>query len=382
MATIEDRWHRTVDGERVRTSRYGRGLRWRVRYRDPAGDGRTRSFAAKADADRFRAAVETSLAESTYLDPTRGRSTVGELADVWLELKAKKRKARTSSSYAEIYRSIVASRWARTPVARVEYADVDVWIAEISSGMSASRVHHAHFVLRSILDLAVRDRRIRENPARGVELPSLPMRGRHVYLTHGQLAALADAAGAYRPLILVLGYCGLRWGEAIALRPRDVDQLRRRLIVQRTIVEDAGRLSIGTPKTHQIREVPIAEPAYTALLEALDGKRPDELVFTSPKGNAIRYSNWRRNVFDKAVAAIGIPGVKPHSLRHTAASLAVASGADVKLVQRMLGHARASMTLDVYADLFESDLDDVARRMSEAAAAAPAWTPPPRIARA
>ncbi len=73
--------------------------------------------------------------------------------------------------------------------------------------------------------------------------------------------------------------------------------------------------------------------------------------------------------FDAAAAAIGEPGLTPHELRHTAASLAVSAGANVKAVQRMLGHASAALTLDRYADLFEDDLDAVADRLDVARSA-------------
>ncbi len=78
-----------------------------------------------------------------------------------------------------------------------------------------------------------------------------------------------------------------------------------------------------------------------------------------------------RRVFDRAAESIGLAGLTPHKLRHTAASLAVAEGADVA-VQRMLGHASAAMTLDVYADLFEDDLNQVADRLDRAAGRAAA----------
>jgi integrase len=81
----------------------------------------------------------------------------------------------------------------------------------------------------------------------------------------------------------------------------------------------------------------------------------------------LRNGNFRRRVFDRAAELVGLAGLKPHELRHTAASLAVAEGANVKAVQRMLGHASAAMTLDVYADLFEDDLDQVADRLDRAA---------------
>jgi integrase len=75
-------------------------------------------------------------------------------------------------------------------------------------------------------------------------------------------------------------------------------------------------------------------------------------------------SGW----FDKAVRASGVPRTTPHDLRHTAASLAVSAGANVKAVQKMLGHASAAMTLDIYADLFDDDLEAVATALDEARA--------------
>jgi len=76
--------------------------------------------------------------------------------------------------------------------------------------------------------------------------------------------------------------------------------------------------------------------------------------------------NFRRDVFDDVAAEAGLEGLTPHELRHTAASLAVSSGANVKAVQRMLGHASAAMTLDVYSGLFDDDLDGLRERMDEA----------------
>ena len=89
----------------------------------------------------------------------------------------------------------------------------------------------------------------------------------------------------------------------------------------------------------------------------------DELAFPSPQGAVLRNHNARAAWFDDAARAAGIPGLTPHELRHTAASLAVHAGANVKAVQRMLGHASAAMTLDRYADLFDDNLDDVADRL-------------------
>ncbi len=86
------------------------------------------------------------------------------------------------------------------------------------------------------------------------------------------------------------------------------------------------------------------------------------------RGSPLRAAIFRRGHFDAAAAAIGIPGLHPHELRHTAASLAIAAGADVKVVQQMLGHASATMTMDTYGHLFENRLDEVADALDRARA--------------
>ena len=98
------------------------------------------------------------------------------------------------------------------------------------------------------------------------------------------------------------------------------------------------------------------------------GKSPDDLLFADRFGGFIRRpsaSNNKRSWFLTALATAGLERLTPHDLRHTAASLAVSSGANVKAVQRMLGHKSAAMTLDTYADLFDDDLDAVAMRLDE-----------------
>jgi integrase len=93
---------------------------------------------------------------------------------------------------------------------------------------------------------------------------------------------------------------------------------------------------------------------------------PKDLVFTSPGGAALRVANWRRHCFDRAATEAGLEGLVPHELRHTAASLAIASGASVLAVQRMLGHASATLTLDRYGHLFGDELDAVSEKLDRA----------------
>jgi len=117
--------------------------------------------------------------------------------------------------------------------------------------------------------------------------------------------------------------------------------------------------------------VPFPASLADELAALMVGKGRDALVFTTTRGDVLRVSNYRKRFFAPAVAACqkadeSFPTITPHDLRHTSASLAVSAGANVKAVQRMLGHAKASVTLDVYADLFDDDLDGVADRLDAA----------------
>jgi len=100
-----------------------------------------------------------------------------------------------------------------------------------------------------------------------------------------------------------------------------------------------GRAIFGTPKSHQRRSVPVPRSLIEDLALQVAGKAPGDLVFTSPEGAVLRLMNFRRRCFDRGAVQVGLAGLTPHELRHTAASLAVSAGANVKSVQRMLGHA-------------------------------------------
>ncbi|MDF3044173.1 MAG: integrase family protein [Ornithinibacter sp.] len=134
-----------------------------------------------------------------------------------------------------------------------------------------------------------------------------------------------------------------------------------------SVTEVGGRSEWSTPKTHETRSDPVPRSLVELLRVACQGKPGDDVVFSAPGGGPLRLGNWRHRVFDPACAAAGLVGVTPHDLRHTAASLAIAAGANVKAGQRMLGHASAAMTLDIYAGLFGDDLDGVADALDDLA---------------
>src|SRR4051812_26655782 len=142
-----------------------------------------------------------------------------------------------------------------------------------------------------------------------------------------------------------------------ALRVGRLDLLRRRADIVESVTLVRGVQTWGTPKGHERRSVPVSRFLVDELAAHVAGKARDELVFTGEKGGALRTQVFQRAAFDAAVETVGAAGMHPHELRHTAASLAIASGADVKVVQHMLGHKSATMTLDLYGHLFGDRLD-------------------------
>jgi integrase len=135
------------------------------------------------------------------------------------------------------------------------------------------------------------------------------------------------------------------------------------MLIARSVTEDNGRLIFDTTKTDEERTVPLPRFLAEQITASIAGKGPDDLVFQGTRGGVLRNGNFNRRTFGPAAIAIGKPRLTPHGLGHTAASLAIAAGGNVKVVQQMLGHATASMTLDLYGHLFPDQLDDVADRL-------------------
>lgn len=349
------------------------GKRWRVRYRKPdRSQTDKRGFKTKREAELFLASVTMSKAAGDYVDPSEGRKTVAVFAQQWDRGRVEGLKPSSQKAMRTAWRVHVEPRWASRTASGIRTTEVEDWITELTRARSAQTVRRAAFVLSSILAIAERDRVISRNPVKGVKLPAKKRKPKR-YLTHQQVQLLAASAGDHGDVVLALAYTGLRWGEIAGMRVRHLDMLRRRILVEENAVLIDGDYVHGTPKSGEAREVPMPPFLIPQLARACEGKRRDGFVFggVTPLPYPHATSGW----FVKAVRAAQradatIPTITPHDLRHTAASLAISAGANVKAVQRMLGHSSAAMTLDVYADLFDDDLDNVAAAMSNARAAA------------
>ncbi|MFF0816156.1 tyrosine-type recombinase/integrase [Rhodococcus sp. NPDC003318] len=360
------------------------GKRYMVRYRTPdRASTKKRGFKTKRDAEAFAATVEVEKLTGSYVAPALGRITVEELAPDWL---ARKESDVAPSNYRTLetaWRVHVQPRWGRARVADVELARVEQWIAQIQrdetdadgevikKGAGATVVIRAYGVLAGILDDAVKSRRLASNPARGVENLPRKLTKRHVYLSAEDVGRLADESGAHRPLVLTLAYTGLRWGELVALRVRDVEFLRRRLTVHDNAVQLGVDHAVGRTKSRRTRSVPVPEFILDELSVQCRGKGPDDLVFPGPDGSYLPRPKSDGGWFAGAVKRAKVQAITPHDLRHTTASLSVSAGVNVLALARMLGHTSAKVTLDTYADLFDSDLDAVAKSLHAR------YSPPP-----
>jgi integrase len=346
--------------------------RYRVVYRRPDGQQTSKSgFTTKRDAENYVTSVEHSKNRGEYINPADSAATVGELAPAWFAKKAAALKQSSFQPLESAWRNHVEKRWGSVRLRNIQQTSIEQWIAELMTGgerrkaLGATSVIRCHGVLYGILRDAVKDRRILRNPAEDVELPKKSPKPK-VYLTHEQVRRLA--LNSERPeLVLTLAYTGLRWSEAAGLQVKHLDMLRRRIRVERNINVMGSAIWETTPKSGKARTVPF--PAFLSqhLAKLCEGKKREDPVFTEPGGGVLQRSHHKAGWFEHAVKAAGVPRVTPHDLRHSAASFAVAAGGHVKVIQRMLGHASAAMTLDRYADLFDGDLDDVAAALDKVA---------------
>lgn len=346
---------------------------YRIIYRRPDHSQTSeRGFTRRRDAELRLAEVEVSKGRGEYVDPADARATVAMLGGRWIDSRRADLKPSTYRTTESTWRVHVEPKWGSRAIGGIRHSEVQAWVAELSKTRSATTVRRAHEILAGILDVALRDRRLARNVARDIKLPRKTGKAR-AYLTHDQVGMLAKES-THPVLVVFLAYTGVRWGEATGLRVKHVDALRRRVNVEENAVEVGSIIETGTPKTHERRQVPY--PAFLA--ESIDrltaGKARDALLFGDgimhirrPKATTGWFNSAVQTAQAKAPDDEPFPRVTPHDLRHTAASLAISAGANVKAVQRMLGHASAAMTLDTYADLFDDDLGAVADALDQAA---------------
>lgn len=372
----------------------GKVTRWRVRWVDDQGREHSKSFRRKPDAQAYLNGLTADVHRGEYVDPRKSAETFGSVAEQWYLTKSH-RKPKTLAGYRSLLDTIVLPRWGAVSLKSITYEQYSTWLGSLSvdgsqrgKGLSASRITQAHQLTGAVLKYAVKTGKLAKNVAAEIDRENdLPEPGEteHVYLTHGELLTLAQKAGRFDVLTLVLGYCGLRFGEAAALRRRHVGDRELTVRASATAVAGQGIVETDTTKTKRTRHVPVPEPVWERLRDDLPDDL-DALVFPSRKGGHLPLGEYRwafdaalkaaqesaKAAREREVAASGkaatreMPYLTPHGLRHTTASLAISAGANVKVVQRLMGHASATMTLDRYGHLMSDDLTGVADALGQA----------------
>lgn len=359
MAHIEDRWEKVIDGQRVRTSRHGNGSRWRARYLDPRGMERSRCFARRIDAERFLASIETHKLFGTYVDPDAGKVSLGEFFDDW----ASRQLWETNTDRA-MRLALSCSNLAELPISQIRRAHVETWIKRMhADGLAPGTIKTRFTNVRSVLRAAVRERLIAQNPSDDVALPRVRRRTASMGLpTPGQVSCIrANAEPWFRAFVALAAFAGLRLGEAAALKASDIHPDAMTLDICRQVQRAGqGKVEIRPPKYGSERTVYLAAGLVQLLDEHLAahcrGDDPDRWLFAAdqehpPHQNTIGHQ-WRR-----ACRRAGVEGVTLHDLRHFYASGLIAAGCDVVTVQRALGHAKATTTLNTYAHLWPTAED-------------------------
>lgn len=394
---IDDRWQKRVrvDGEMatIRSPLWGSTTpRWRVRWVDGDGREHNKSFRVKVDAQAFVNTLTADVVRGDYIDPSKSVTEFHVVAEQFMATKVV-RKPKTVAGYRSLLETVIYPRWKTIPLKDITYREYSAWLAELSAtggrsgkGLSASRVTQAHQLVGAVLKYAQKSGLVSKNITASVEPHDLPDEEPREprFLTAVQLHSLAGHCGDFEAFTLVLGYTGPRFGEAAALKRRNAHD--RQFVISESITYVQGKGWVeGTTKTGRVRRVTIPQPIWDMIdLPAQAGA----YVFPGKRGH-LTVGEYR-NIFDKAVKAMQaetnaardkeitehgqattpeFPDITPHDLRHTAASLAISVGANIKVVQNMLGHATASMTLDRYGHLFSDDQIRVADALGDLATA-------------
>lgn len=347
---------------------------WRARYYDGAGRQHTRVFATQGEGIAWRSEQLAAVRAGRWIDPSEGGVTLRAYAERWRAGAG--HRGQSADTVERRLRVHLYPALGDRPLSELRHSECQAWVTHLERTLAPWTAYGVHAVARSVLNAAVADRLISESPFARIKLRGVRRAEPVVPLTVAQVRALLEAAPPpYRALFALAAGTGMRGGELRGLCLGELDQLRRTVRVERQMVDTRldGRLvrAFGPPKTDRSRrtlDVPrwvvdelaahlASRPAAEVTLPVVDTPRVVEhtgaLVFSTRTGRPISRSGLV-SVWHTAVRHAGLPPMKggPHHLRHHVASLLIAAGESVKVVQAQLGHATAAETWDTYSHLF------------------------------
>ena len=376
MASINDRWWtRQPDSSKVRSDRYGTGLRWQVRYRNPEGKSRNRSFERQVDADRFMASISVDLHRGTYIDPNSGSIKFEELATKWLA-------SRTADSSTLVQNELHVRKhmlpyWGGKSASTIKHSDIQTWISDLQKvGLSPKYIRLIFINFRLILETAVNDELIQKNPVNytKLQLPT-PAKVRVEVWTQEQVSkVIASHPGHLRLMPLLGATCGLRQGEILGLRLQDIDFEKLELNVRQQIKLIDTKPTPALPKFKRTRVVPLPEfvaqrlSEFLQSAEVLEGERSYSpsvggIIFTLRERKPINKNYYNTTYWHPAILSAGLLRSRvngTHALRHFCASTWLEHGVSIRAVAEYLGHSDPGFTLRIYTHLMPKS-DDRAR---------------------
>ena len=335
--------------------------------------GRTQEEARK----KMQALI-VEVDKGTYTEPSK--ITLGAWMNQWYEVYCvRKLKPATLESYRGIIDRYITPALGKKRLQALRGIDVQRFYNSMTDNdLSPKTVKNAGAVLHKALGVAVKEGMIPANPCNTAELPRMVRREIRP-LTDAQIPLFLQAIKGddYENAFAVCLFTGMREGEALGLSWDHVDFEKQTITVCQQLQRAGGQYTIvpftKSNKPRTIQPPPICFE-YLARQQAWQKEQaeksaaryvwnnPDNLVFTSPLGgHIIHMAFWRH--FKRIVTEIGRPDARPHDLRHTAATVAIASGADIKSVQDMLGHASVNFTLNIYAHASDRMRADTAARV-------------------
>src|SRR5215212_10246537 len=310
-----------------------------------------------------------------------GKLTVGGHLEQWLADVVKPSAShRTYSTNAQQVRDHIVPTLGRIKLKELRKAHIDrLYREKLDAGLSPSTVRRVHAVLHKALEEAVKGDLIPRNPATHANKPKAKQEEIEP-LDAGQAAAFVEAARGdrFEALYVLCLMCGLRQGEALALRWQDVDLEGATLRVNRQLqrVRGGGGLRFSKPKNASRRIVGLPQQAVSALnshrkrqleekLRAGPLYQDGGLVFASGQGKPLDAQNVVNRHYKPLLKRAGLPPVRFHDLRHSCLSLLAQRGEPIRDLQALAGHATAAFTLQRYTHHYESSARRTADTMGE-----------------
>ncbi|MGY1730151.1 tyrosine-type recombinase/integrase [Geodermatophilus sp. SYSU D01045] len=341
--------------------------RWRARYRDEAGKEHAKHFDRKVDAQRWLDEVTASVVTGQYVDPAAGRITFKSFFDDWSQ-----RQVWAPGTVTHMNLVARSVPFGAMPLRAIRGSHVEAWVKQMHvEGMAPLTIANRFTAARTVFRAAVKDRRISSDPTADVSRPPKKPSSREQQIevpsTEDVAKLLAATEPRMRAYIGVCAFAGVRLGEASALRIDAVDFLKRTLKVERQVQYKPGfGAQVKDPKHGSRREVYIGDNLVEMLARHVEefGTSPSGWLFHNGADRPLPPSTvdswWQRTV-----KAAGVTGLHIHGLRHFYASGLIAAGCDVVTVQRALGHAKPSLTLDVYSHLWPTAEDRTRRAAAD-----------------